>query len=364
MTPIETACAASGPVREPILQIHPSLWCNLRCRHCYSESSPQMRMQLDPEYVRAAISDAAAMGYKVVSVSGGEPFLYRELPTVLRHARSLGLRTTVTTNGYFLKEQRLSELVGLLDVLAISVDGPPEMHNQIRGSSQAFARMQAGLENLRKAGINFGFIHTATRNNWDHLPWVAEFASSEGGKLLQIHPLELAGRAISEMREHSVGDSLLAKIYLLAFALTAKYGDSMRIQCDLMHREHAISNPELIYASKSWGTTAKLPSDLLGLIVLEPDGTVIPLSYGFSRTYQLGNIKNKTLREGWKEFARERYLQFRRLCRKVFDFVSRPDGPELFNWHELIVASSRAALPRAEQRNEAASELVSLSTAG
>ena len=357
MASLETTCG-SGPVREPILQIHPSLWCNLRCKHCYSESGPQIRTQLDPEQVCAVISDAAAMGYKVVSVSGGEPFLYKALPTVLRHAKSLGLRTTVTTNGYFLQERRLSELTGLVDVLAISLDGPPETHNQIRGSSQAFERMQAGLENVRKAGINFGFIHTATRNNWDQLLWVGEFASTQGAKLLQIHPLELAGRATQEMTEHSVDDSLLAKIYLLAFALTARYGDSMRVQCDLMHREHAISNPELIYASTSWADDAgKSPSQSLGLIVLEPDGTVVPLSYGFSRKYALCNIKNKTLKESWQDFARERHAEFRLLCREVFDFVSQPDGPELFNWHELILAFSREGLHRA------CSDLVTLSAA-
>jgi len=318
-------------------------------------------VQLDPEYLCAAISDAAAMGYKVVSVSGGEPFLYKELPTVLRHARSLGLRTTVTTNGYFLQQRRLSELSGCLDVLAISLDGPPEMHNQIRGSSQAFQRMQAGLENVRKAGINFGFIHTATRNNWDQLPWVGEFAFTQGAKLLQIHPLELAGRANTEMTEHSMDDSLMAKVYLLAFALTAKYGNSMRIQCDLMHREHAIRNPELIYASTSWSAAAgKLPSELLGLIVLEPDGAIVPLSYGFSRRYQICNVKKQTLKEGWQDFILARHSQFRRVCREVFDFVSQPDGPELFNWHELIVACSRTGLYSRQQANEGSSELVTL----
>jgi organic radical activating enzyme len=41
------------------------------------------------------------MGYQVVSISGGEPFLYRRLADLLRHARALGMQTTVITNGYF-----------------------------------------------------------------------------------------------------------------------------------------------------------------------------------------------------------------------------------------------------------------------
>ena len=147
---------ASGPARRAILQIHPSLRCNLSCAHCYSSSGPMARTELDAATVCEVISDAAAMGYEVVSVSGGEPLMYGGLDEVLAHAKSLNLRTTVTTNGFFTGQERLSHLCKLVDVLAISLDGPPEIHNAIRGSPRAFERLQAGLENVRKAEIPFG----------------------------------------------------------------------------------------------------------------------------------------------------------------------------------------------------------------
>jgi MoaA/NifB/PqqE/SkfB family radical SAM enzyme len=101
---------APGPAGRAILQIHPSLRCNLTCAHCYSSSGPQASEELDPETVCGVISDAAEMGYNVVSVSGGEPLLYAGLEQVLAHAKSLGLFTTITTNGYFNQERRLSRL--------------------------------------------------------------------------------------------------------------------------------------------------------------------------------------------------------------------------------------------------------------
>lgn len=61
---------ASGPARRAILQIHPSLRCNLSCVHCYSSSGPMARTELDAATVCEVVSDAAAMGYQVVSVSG------------------------------------------------------------------------------------------------------------------------------------------------------------------------------------------------------------------------------------------------------------------------------------------------------
>ena len=82
-----------------VLQIHPSLRCNLRCAHCYSASGPEEDGALSPDLLRTALSDARAEGYNVLGVSGGEPLMYPHLVAVLRHASSLGMITTVTTNG-------------------------------------------------------------------------------------------------------------------------------------------------------------------------------------------------------------------------------------------------------------------------
>src|ERR1017187_1042935 len=90
-----------GPTGQRILQIHPTLRCNLHCEHCYSSSGPWAREELDLPAVEKVLPDAGRMGYQVVSISGGEPFLYRRLAGLLRHARALGMQTTVITNGYF-----------------------------------------------------------------------------------------------------------------------------------------------------------------------------------------------------------------------------------------------------------------------
>lgn len=300
-----------------------------------------MRTELDPAVVCGLVSDAARMGYQVVSISGGEPFLYSGLHEVLRHAKSLGLRTTVTTNGYFLQPRRLEPLRDFVDVLAVSLDGPPELHNRLRGSPRAFERLCAGLESLRTSGLNFGFIHTLTQETWEHLLWIADFAASSGARLLQLHPLEMAGRAEGRLGALSAEEDGLAKAYLLATALAAKYRDSMNIQLDLLHREHVLRAPEIVYAdelSREWEGNA--PADLLGLIVMEADGAVVPISYGFSRRYQICRLQEQSLEQGWQPFLRERYAEFRRMCRELFEELIAPNQRPVFNWHERVVARS------------------------
>ena len=345
----------SGPVREPILQIHPSLRCNLSCRHCYSSSGPLVRLELDVTTVCSAVSDAAEMGYKVVSISGGEPFMYAGLTQVLSHAKSLGMRTTVTTNGYFLQLGRLIAVRDFLDVLAISLDGPPELHNHMRGSPRAFERLATGLPALRDADLRFGFIHTLTQNTWEHLLWVADFAAANGASLLQIHPLELSGRAQDQMRSDAPEEDVLAKAYLLTFAIACKYPD-MGLQCDLLHRNDVLDDPQLIYASEldKAALRSTKAADLLGLIVVEANGIVVPISYGFSRDYQLCNLHEQRLREAWPEYLESRYLTFRQLCRQLFEDLIGLSDSGLFNWYELIVAYGRRVGPSVLARRKLA----------
>src|SRR5262249_34261013 len=218
-----------------------------------------------------------------------------------------------------------------------------EIHNEIRGSARAFERLEAGLENVRGAGIPFGFIHTLTRRNWEHLLWVAEFAAGNGASLLQIHPLELAGRAGNQMVGDAPEDDTLAKVYLLAFALEAKYGDTMKVQLDLLHRDHLREEPSLIYAAESIDESGECsPAQSLGLIVLEPDGTVVPVSFGFSRRYKLCNVKEHRLADTWPGYLTNGFPLFKSLCRRVWDELCGPEAPLLSNWHEVIVSRSHA----------------------
>src|SRR5678815_3227731 len=75
----------SGPIGDDyrVLQIHPTLRCNLKCPHCYSSSSPQEAGELSLDLLRQTLSEASAEGYNAVGVSGGEPLMFRSLYPVL-----------------------------------------------------------------------------------------------------------------------------------------------------------------------------------------------------------------------------------------------------------------------------------------
>lgn len=325
-----------GPTGEAyrVLQVHPTRRCNLRCLHCYSSSGPSEREEVAAGILIAALGDAAAEGYNVAGFSGGEPLLYRRLRDLCAAAQAHGMRTTVTSNGMLLDGRRLERLRGVVDLLAISLDGPPESHNRLRASDLAFAVMASRLASVRASGIPFGFIFTLTRQNAHEVEWVAGFAREQGARLLQIHPLENVGRAAAELPGEEPDAFESAYAYVVAERLRKTAGHDLYLQLDLSHRAALRAHPDLVVAAE---TPAGGPlAAILSPLVIESDGSVVPIQHGFARRFALGNLHDAPLHALSSAWRRERYPAFRRLCLEAFAACSAPDAPLFANWYDLI----------------------------
>jgi len=326
-------------VAPSIVQIHPTRRCNLRCLHCYSFSSPDERDLLDAQTLINALTDASALGYIVASFSGGEPVLYNELGRLLGHAKTLGMRTTVTSNGMLLTRKRMEMLRDCTDVLAISLDGVPESHNRMRASEQAFDRMRSNLDHVRASGVDFGFIFTLTLHNVNELEWAAQFAVDQGAKLFQIHPLEEVGRAEIELAGRRPDEIESAYAYLAAEQLRHVHAGRLFVQLDLFHRDLLRQHADRVCAGDTWCGETQL-SKYVTPLVIEAEGTVVPLGYGFGRPYALGSLARERLRDLAPRWIAERYPAFRSLCRRVFAEACLPSELPFLNWYELVALRS------------------------
>jgi hypothetical protein len=56
----------------------------------------------------------------------------------------------------------------------------------------------------------------------------------------------------------------------------------------------------------------------MGVLVVEDDGSVVPLSYGTSRAVAVCNLRQQRLSDAWPDYEQTRYLSFRSLCRDVW----------------------------------------------
>ena len=340
-----------GPIGDEyrVLQIHPTLRCNLKCPHCYSSSSPEEEGELSLDLLRQTLTDAFAEGYNAVGVSGGEPLMFSSLYGVLGHARSLGMAATVTTNGLLLDQKRLQELRPLVDLIAISLDGVEESHNRMRGNPRAFELMKRHLEDVRNANVKFGFIFTLTMHNLHELEEVASFAVEQGASLLQVHPLEEVGRAQTLLAKSSPDDLELAYAFLECARIKEMYAGKLQLQFDVADREVVRDYPCKVYADEpaDLENVSERPlGDLVSTLIVESDGFVVPIQYGFSRAYGLGNLRDDSFRNHAAKWKMDCYPSFRQLCRQVFHQLVDADRSDVpfTNWYGMIMQSSYTPL--------------------
>jgi len=327
-----------------VVQIHPTLRCNLRCLHCYSSSGPQESTELNPEILKAALTDAYSQGYGTASFSGGEPTLYKALPALLGHAHDLGMLTGIVSNGMLLDEKRLKSIQGVTDILAISLDGIPASHNRNRASERAFDAMKARLEGVRQSNILFGFLFTLTQTNLDELDWVAHFALEQGAKLLQVHPLEHTGRAVETMLEEVPDETEMAYAFTEAFRLQAEMGNQLYIHLDIATRQALRNDPARVFADGiRTEQNAPLLADLISPLIIEADGTVMPIEYGLDSRFKLGNINTARLNDLIPPWRRNIYPDFVRLCKSAFAEIISPNTPAFLNWYEILTRTVRVA---------------------
>ncbi|OPY64619.1 MAG: hypothetical protein A4E57_03477 [Syntrophorhabdaceae bacterium PtaU1.Bin034] len=138
------------PVRYLILWLTTA--CNLHCRYCYRKEEKSLAMPQD--VASAALALAASSGVPFhVQLAGGEPTLEPGLIEFVGHiVRTAGWPVTlaVQTNGT-LVDRHLIDLCQRYDIgIGVSLDGPPEVQEELRGMSGATFR---GLTLLEEAAI-------------------------------------------------------------------------------------------------------------------------------------------------------------------------------------------------------------------
>jgi MoaA/NifB/PqqE/SkfB family radical SAM enzyme len=112
-------------------------WCNLNCTNCRSDSSPHKKGELEFELLKSILSKLGEKGTWRISLTGGEPFFYKDLNRLIEHINSLNFPFSITTNGYSSKAtfDRINSKCWNNGTLYVSIDGNEAFHNSIRGNN-------------------------------------------------------------------------------------------------------------------------------------------------------------------------------------------------------------------------------------
>ena len=297
--------------------------CNLRCVMCQyiqwlreTPASKQMEGDLTTEEWLRVIEQIPR--FALVTFTGGEPFMRKDFMQLLERA-SARTRTHVITNGTLVTEDRARRCVELapkrvggvgLNFAGVSIDGPAEVQDQIRGMPEGFAKSASGVKMLaefrREAGKACPLVHVTTviqKANLDHLAEMPRVVADMGGDVLnftlETRSLDLPGFGEADPGSFRTSDIQSPRLdaQRLADALQQTRANAARLGIDL--RMPDMPDEEIVrYYSGENDLRDFRCGSLWTNLVVGADGR----AYG-CWLQEVGHIRDSSLKEIWNGLA-------------------------------------------------------------
>lgn len=163
------------------LDLKLSYACNNNCVHCVVADQRARALARGRDFrttaeVLAELEDARRRGFGLVTFTGGEPTLRRDLPVLVRRAVDLGLAVGLQTNGRVLCHKPAREaLCGLGVRFVVALHGADAgVHDRVTRAPGSFGQTVAAMEALASGGEKVTAKVVISRWNVASLPAVAE----------------------------------------------------------------------------------------------------------------------------------------------------------------------------------------------
>jgi MoaA/NifB/PqqE/SkfB family radical SAM enzyme len=107
------------------------------------------------------VDKVADFGATFFGITGGQPFLRKDLFEVLDYATEKGLSTSIITDGRLLDEEAVKKIVKNQTKISVSIDGAEKTNDAIRGKG-AYKAVVSAIERFSKEKlVRFTFVNAA-----------------------------------------------------------------------------------------------------------------------------------------------------------------------------------------------------------
>jgi MoaA/NifB/PqqE/SkfB family radical SAM enzyme len=167
-----------------------TLACNLRCRHCGSSAGKARPNELSLDECLDVAGQLSDFGTELVTLSGGEPTLKPGWDKIAEALVGGGALVNMVTNGVYHNGETAASIAdralsaGMCNV-GMSIDGPEEIHETIRGKG-TFAKTISAIETFTAKGMRVGVLTTINQLNFRYLDQVRRIAMDSGATLWRL----------------------------------------------------------------------------------------------------------------------------------------------------------------------------------
>lgn len=167
--------------------------CNLRCKWCFESSAFNYK-----DLPKIQILNILRKLKKVRSINftGGEPFMRDDFISILKSAIKTFEDVNITTNGLLINEDYLRFYAKNKIHFGISLDGPKQIHEKIRGKG-TFNLIIKKIKLLRKNDIYVNIQTTISKENKEYIPYLIRLARRLGVNRISFMRLRPFGRGES-----------------------------------------------------------------------------------------------------------------------------------------------------------------------
>ncbi|MDG5816518.1 radical SAM protein [Chitinispirillales bacterium ANBcel5] len=311
--------------------------CNLRCKMCgqwgpdgYIKNKVKSNTTMSPDVWKKMVDELVDNNSASVLLRGGEVFLYPYIAELLHYIHSKNIFISIDTNGTLL--DKYADLLSTLGTihLSISIDGPPHIHDKIRGDENCFERIEKNLEVLRDAENRHGqriskaFTFTLSSDNYLFLGQMPDIARRLEIETITVVPRYWVPGEAGKEYENWVCKHFEDK----AFSWKGFHEETPKIDCNRLTEElqkyeknlGTIKNYPYMELSQSeyreWFTTYYSVvkkhhcSNTERLIDIQPNGDA-NVCVDFPDIV-FGNVQNQTIREIWNGKKLQKFRKLRK----------------------------------------------------
>jgi Fe-coproporphyrin III synthase len=306
----------------PILIFFPTGRCNSRCVSCdWWKADGAGDLTLDE--IRALTDQLPALRTRLVSFSGGEPTVRRDVYEIAAMFRARGVRLHLLTSGLSL-ERDAAAVVEQFAEVTISLDGhTPDRYQQIRGVN-GLGVVERGVKKIKTLSPQTRVRARSTlhRHNFTELPSLIDKAHMMGLDGISFLSADVTSEAFGRRTATSMGELLLSPEEVEEFARVVE-ATIVSHRADFVSRFIAESPDKLRRLPKYYAAQhglGEFPAVLCNApwasAVVEADGAVRPCY--FHRV--VGNIRERSLRDllasEMVAFRRELNVAHNATCRR------------------------------------------------
>jgi MoaA/NifB/PqqE/SkfB family radical SAM enzyme len=285
--------------------------CTCRCVFCnrWKDGSQHTARELSYDEMTSLIDQAYDLGVRLVSLSGGEPFLKRGILDAMRYARGKGMITVVPTNGTLINENNVDDVLSAFDYITVSLDSlDRRRHDEIRGVAGTFdkAMRSIGLLKLRARHTKISVQSVMTARNTGDILEINKVMSARGidTSFQPVHDGCQNGFTVSEGHYTDFGQDDLSGARQ---RLMSEYEYPSLLEKMLLRQYYARAFDFLLDPESTREAVTCFAGSLSFMV--DPYGEVFPCDP--LRT-SMGNVRTQTLSQIW---CSERMTDFRKVMK-------------------------------------------------